>query len=266
MKKQTITLIIFFVGILGLKSQDCKYQYYNYWIGKGMSEFHTNNFKEASISFKKALTKVNFPLGSDLEGALKTAVATKDTLWAETLSIKLAKGGIPLIYFKSLENMVWYDKFKEDYLDYHSIYADKFDLVLREKLLQLRFQDSLYNENYHKWRRNELEMTLDELTEGAENILSGFKILIKEHGFPCEQKMGYYYKENKIQDFPISILLIHIYQRGELLYKDRLGKIVCDGKLRVVEQVSLNSFKGFGNSTGVKQEMEIRYKKYRPNE
>lgn len=264
MKKEIITLIFIFIIIFNSFGQDCKYESYNYWAGRALLDYSENKFQEANKNLKIAFKKADFPFGTDLAIALKTALETKDTTWAKTISTELAKGGIPIEYFDSFKQYSWYTQFESDYPKNQDSYKEEFDLVLREKIIELRFQDSLFNENYHKWRRGEIEMSLDELIEGARKVTNGFKNIVKEHGFPCEQKMGYYFKEGKVQPFPITIILIHIYQRGELLYKNRLGNIVCDGKLKPTDQTLLNGFKGFGDSTGVEQEMKIRYSKYSP--
>lgn len=264
MKKEAITLLLILSTIISLIGQNCKYKYYNYWSGRAFIDYSENNVQEANKNFKTAFRKANFSFGCDLAMALEIALKTRDTIWSKTLSIELAKGGIPIEFFDSLKNMSWYTQFKSNYPQYQNSFKEEFDLELRKKIIQLRFQDSLFNENYHKWRRGEIEISLDKLIEGAKKVTNGFKNIIKEHGFPCEQKMGYYFKEGKVQQFPITIILIHIYQRGELLYRDRLGKIVCDGKLKPTAHTLLNGFKGFGDSTGVEQEMKIRYSKYRP--
>ena len=264
MKKEAITLFIFFTSIFSSIGQDCNYKYYNYWSSRALIDYSENKFLEANNHFKSAFTKADFAFGSDLAIALETALKTKDTIWAKSLSIELAKGGIPIEFFDSFKKMSWYTQFESEYPIYQNYYKEEFDLELRDKILELKFQDSLFNENYHKWRKGEIEMSLDELIKGAKMITDGFKSIIKEHSFPCEQKMGYYFKEGRVQPFPITIILIHIYQRGELLYRDRLGNIVCDGKLKPTDQALLNRFKGFGDNTGVEQEMKIRYNQYRP--
>lgn len=264
MKKITITLLLVFARIICSIGQDCNYEYYNYWSGRALIEYSEDKFLEANKNFKIAFSKADFSFGSDLAIALETALKAKDTIWARSLSIELAKGGIPIEFFDSFKKMSWYTQFESEFPIYQKNYKEEFDLELREKILELRFKDSLFNENYHKWRKDEIEMSLEELIKGAKMVTDGFKSIIKEHGFPCEQKMGYYFKEGRVQPFPISIILIHIYQRGELLYKDRLRNIVCDGKLKPNDQALLNRFKGFGDSTGVEQEMKIRYSIYRP--
>ncbi|MBK8706041.1 MAG: hypothetical protein IPN33_22440 [Saprospiraceae bacterium] len=262
MKKTTITIFLQTLFLAGLLAQDCPYQKYFYWAGTAILDYAEEDYAAANKHFKTAFSKTIFPLGTDLDLALKTAVKTRDTVWAESLAIQLAKGGIPIPYFHQLNGFRWYPQFEQHFVQYRRSFAENFDLALREKLLALRIQDSLFNVKYHLWRVGEIKMGLQELIDGATSISKGFTALVSNHGFPCEQKMGYYYVNGEIQSFPTVVILIHMYQHGELRYKDRLSNIVCDGKLRPADQALLNGIKGFGDSTGIEQEMKIRYERY----
>ena len=56
---------------------------------------------------------------------------------------------------------------------------------------------------------------------------------------------------------------IHSYQRGELIFKKDLQQIACRGILHQNYVEILENMTGFGNNTGVEQEMKARYSKYR---
>ena len=77
--------------------------------------------------------------------------------------------------------------------------------------------------------------------------------------------MGYNYvrRLNRIEPFPIEALIIHIYQRGVLIFENEIPKIVCDGGLHPQWIETLKKIRGFGNSTGIEQEMKARYKQFR---
>ena len=45
-----------------------------------------------------------------------------------------------------------------------------------------------------------------------------------------------------------------------------MHEIVCNGGLHPNYEETLKKIKGFGNSTGVEQEMKVRYKKFRGTE
>ena len=102
------------------------------------------------------------------------------------------------------------------------------------------------------------QATLEEMIQGAEAIHFGFIELIKAYGFPSERRMGYYFQEGEVSDFPVLTILIHIYQRGNLLLNEHLPELVCDGALSKVEMAVLKDNRGFGNSTGIRDEMTIR--------
>lgn len=58
---------------------------------------------------------------------------------------------------------------------------------------------------------------------------------------------------------------MHIYQRGELLYKEKLNELVCIGTLTTSHSKQLETTRGLGDSKGIVQEMEARKEKYRKN-
>lgn len=262
---KVITLLFCQILLLSsLTAQNCTYEKYYYWCGSAAIDQAANDFKEARRKFKIAFSQTNFPLAMDLNLALKVAKETQDSAWAASIAITLAKGGMPLTHFKDFENDQWYKAFKAQFAEYSDSYKQNFDLELRNKLIALSLKDSLANNKYHRWRKGEIEMSLEELIANASGILEDLKSMIAAHGFPCEQSMGYYYGKGKSASFMIVILLTHIYQGGELFYRDRLSNIVCDGKLRPTDQAVLNGVRGFGDSTGIEQEMKIRYEKYRP--
>jgi hypothetical protein len=126
-------------------------------------------------------------------------------------------------------------------------------------------KDREFNSKYHEWRIGDNEMTLQELIKGAGDILEEFYTLTEKYGFPNEKIMGYNYvrKKNSIENFPIMVLIVHIYQRGVLIFENEIPNIVCSGGLRPQWTETLKKIRGFGNSTGVEQEMKARYEKFR---
>ena len=263
MRKVLVSVLFQMILCSSAAGQDCKYEKYFYWSEMATLDYQSKKWAGANDKFKKSFSKTAFPLAADLNLALKIAVEVRDTLWADTIAVQLAKGGIPLAFFQPFKNYAWYESFEKSYDRYQAYYHASFDTTFRAEFIALCIQDSLFNDKYHQWRTGKIEMTLDELIAGAGGISQTFKNLVKARGFPCEQKMGYYFKDANVAEFPVLVLLAHIYQRGELLYKDRLTNIVCDGKFRRMQQAMLNGFNGFGDNTGIEQEMKIRYEKYR---
>lgn len=210
-------------------------------------------------------SKTEFPLGHDLSFALISAIKSNDDNWTVTIAENLAKGGIPLRYFGKYKKEKWYKKFSSEYENYSTFYRDSLNPNLKEKLLSLLEKDREYNEKYHKWRTREIEMTLQELTDQANEILIEFKTLIDEYGFPAERLMGYNYvrRLNRVKPFPIEALIVHIYQRGILIFENEIPKIVCEGGLHPQWIETLKKIRGFGDSSGIEQEMKARYEKFR---
>jgi hypothetical protein len=260
MKYLIVLMLIPYINDFLFSQEGCKYESYFLSVNAAKYDLCCNKYESAKDKFKDAFERTEFAFGTDLREALKTARELKDTCWAEMLAIKLAKGGIPLNYFKDFENYKWFVHFISEFRVYENYHKSNFDLKLRHKLLSLRTEDSIFNESYHNWRKGEIEMTLDELIEGATKISDSFKLILTEYGFPCEQKMGYYYNNDSIDSFPYKILMIHIYQRGELLLYDQLTHLICEGRLRDYDS-DLSNWRGYGDSTGIMQEMKIRYEK-----
>ena len=265
--KSLIIILFSITHIIMYGQSSCKYENYFIIVGEASYDAYLKYFEPAQSKYKKAFSEIHFPLGQDLRKALKVAKKVKDTAWTQALSITLAKGGIPLSYFNDLKDYSWYNKFQLEFVNYQTFYKSTFDLGLRQQLLDLRTQDSIFNENYHNWRQGQKQMTLDELIFGAKEIYNAFKYIYDKHGFPCEQKMGYYFKNGEIENYPMSVLMIHIYQRGIIFIEDRLAEVVCEGKWRPEELSSLQGFKGFGEKNiGIEQEMRIRYEMVKSTE
>lgn len=114
----------------------------------------------------------------------------------------------------------------------------------------------------------ETELTLQELINGATEILLGFNTLTEKYGFPNERVMGYNYvrKRNVIESFPIEVLIVHLYQRGVLIYENEIPNIACNGGLHPKWIETLKNVRGFGDSSGIEQEMKTRYEKFRGTE
>jgi hypothetical protein len=262
MKKQIVLLILFLTSFLN--AQECKYSEYYPIVESALKEYKAKKYKKAEEKFVLAFTKTDFPHGKHLHTALRVAQKRNNSNLAKKISIDLAKRGAPLRYFSKMKQFSWYDQFKKDFSNYSEYYSVHFNSDLREKMKRLLALDKTFNSNYHKWRNGEIELTLEELIEGATTIIEEFKTIIDKHGFPSEQKMGYYYmkRKNIIVPYEISTLLIHTYQRGVLLHYDTIEAIVCEGALHPKIGETLKTIRGHGNSTGIEQEMKIRFSKF----
>ena len=264
MKKYILMLTIMII-VTNSYAQNCNYEeYYNFY-DLAKKNYYEKNYKEAEKNIKLAFRKIEFPMGSGLQLALLIAQKQNDSKWAEQISINLAKGGVPLKFFRYLKKYDWYEKFESDFETYSKYYAENFKPELKEKLKDLIKRDIQYNSKYHDWRTKKIELTLEELIDGASKILTDFNELNSIYGFPYEKITGYNYVEstNTIENFKTDVLIIHIYQRGVLILEDKIEEVICNGGMHPNRRENLKLMRGFGSSTGIEEEMKIRYEKHR---
>ena len=264
-KKIFLFLIFNLISIELVSSQDCNYENYNKRIELARKECDSENFKEANKLYKIAFDTTDFPFGTDLVNAFKVAEKTKDEIWMEQIAIKLAKGGVPLKYFKFYDKYKWYKTFHGQFPEYQNYFNENFDLEFRKTLINVAKLDTETNKHFHEWRTRKEEHSVDTLVAEMTNVSIEFQKMIAEFGFPTEKKIGYYFNKGAINELPTFTLFVHIYQRGELLYKERLNEFVCTGSLTTSQAKQLESTRGIGNSTGIVQEMEARSRKFRNN-
>ncbi len=261
-----IPLILIFLALMtNMSAQECEYAEYYPLVASAWKNYNDKDFKEAELNLKLAFTKTDFPLGKDLNLALSVAQKRKDAEWAEQISIILAKGGVPLRYFEKLKFFKWHEKFKADFKVYSDYYNRNYEPEFREELISLIRKDKEYVDKYHQWRTREIEMTLQELIDGASQIHSDFQNLTDEYGFPNERKMGYNYvrRKNNVEFYNVEVLIIHIYQRGESVFKNELQDIICKGGLQINYEETLKSIDKSTGNEGIEQNMKARYLKYR---
>ena len=260
MKNLTCLLILCFLSFNQLSAQDeCEYRAYNDLVLSALDHIARGEYHASNKQFGLAFSKVKVPFSADLISAFEVATEINDFVRMNEIAVMLAKGGIPLAHFKDYKSYDWYFDFEGRFEEYTNIHHSNFDSELKAELLALRVQDSIFNDCYHQWREGEIEVSLDDFITGGEDIVKGFKDLVNRYGFPSEKRMGYYYKEGKVTSFPVKTLLIHIYQRGELLYSDDMDRLVCEGDIPFLDEMMISGFRGLGNSTGVEQEMIVRY-------
>jgi len=261
-----ILSLLFFTGYAS--GQECEYAEYFRLTDLAKNDYKKKNFENAKSNFKLAFEQSVFPHGHDLSYALLAANEIRENQWAGHIAKKLAQGGIPLRYFSKFKKKKWYAKFESDFPKYSQHYKDNFDVEMRNSFLTISKEDLNFTDKYHHWREHKIELTLQELVDGATMRLTNFMDFNKKYGFPNEQKMGYNYvrHKNRIEHFPVLVLMIHIYQTGTRIFKDDIRSIVCKGSLHPSFEDTLKKIYGFGDSTGVPQEMKVRYKKYRGTE
>ncbi|WP_396596923.1 hypothetical protein [Dokdonia sp. R86516] len=268
MKKHILLILIILSFTAKSIAQDCEYKEYYPLVELARKNYSDKNYNEVVKNLKIAFAKTEHPFGADLHFALAVAQKQKNNEWAEQIAMRLAKGGVPLQYFRYHKKSEWYDAFNANFNTYSDYYKENYNQELRNSYVALLNRDREFNSTYHDWRTRKIELTLDELINGASEIISDFDQMTDKYGFPNEKLMGYYYvrRKNSIEHYNSEVLIIHIYQRGVLVFENEIDKIVCDGGLHPKYEETLKKIRGFGNSTGVEQEMKVRYAKYRGTE
>ncbi len=246
-----------------LSAQECEYSEYYDLSAIATKNYSDKKYKEAEENLKLAFSKTEFPLGKDLELALSVAQKRKNSEWANEISIYLAKGGVPLRYFEKLKSFKWHGKFKEEYKTYSDYYNENYKPELREKLNLLIDRDAIFTQKLMDWNYGTINLTAENASQEANAILSELKTLTEKYGFPSEQIMGYNYvrRLNRVENYKIGALMIHLYKYGELVYEKEIPNIICNGILHPNYQQTLKKSRGFGNSTGIEQEMKARFEK-----
>lgn len=252
-------LVFVIVGKHSDSQSECAYDDYWYYASKAHIEFAQQKYTEALANYRKAFETVEVPYGTDLNAAFITAITVESDSLAYDYAARMMKCGIPLEYFSNFEEYDWYEKLKQDYPVARKYYQANFDYNLRDTILELRVKDSLFNVKYHNFRKGLSEMRLEELIEGVQSIENDFIEIVRKFGFPSHQNLGYYFDGSKIDRYPITIILHHLYQNGSSIFKEQLSAIVCDGKIRPTDQALLSRIQGFSKGAGIEQELRIKY-------
>jgi hypothetical protein len=265
--KKTVFLIFMLCMLVKLSAQECVYFEYNQMVESANKYYADKNYKQSQSNLKLAFSKTSFPLGKDLELSINVAEKLNDSDWIKELSITLAKGGVPVRYFQKFKKHAWFDRFISDFPKYEAHYYSNYNSNLRENFNKLIDRDAKFTEKLINWHYGKIKMTAEEAYQEAHEIYSEFMEMNKKNGLPSEQIMGYNYVRhlNKIQEYKTGILISNIYKRGELIFQDKIKDFVCNGFLHPNFENFIMISRGYGDSTGIKQEMNVRYNLYNQN-
>ena len=206
-----------------------------------------DDFCKANEIYKKIIAEVETPFHEEMIKALDSAKKCDDENQLLSISIKLAKGGIAKTYFKQFDDTFWFKTFIENFAEYEIYFKENYNSQLKEKCISLIIEDSIYNAEFHKFRRGEKFISLNELTTGAEQISNKFKNIVEVHGFPSEKRMGYHLQDDQLKDYDLWELLIHIFARGELFYNTQsYTEMIGKGDMHFLDQIFLENI--FGHS------------------
>lgn len=258
-----LAVILTIMGLIcNLALEDCKYEMYNYQMARAKLSMQTGDTSHALRSVHKALAKDVIPRGMDLDFSLSLAINTHATTLAYNTSILLAKGGVPLTYFDQCRSFDWYAGFTQRFQEYQEYFVSNFDTTLRRRIIALREFDSTYTAEYHYKRKSKIDLPVDTMIRRATYIRDEFVDIVQQYGFPCDQNAGYRYHADSVGYWPVSILLHHMFQRGDESFRPHLSQMVCDGKLRPLEATVLKDIRGFTKNPTIAKEMKERYRRY----
>lgn len=262
-----LVMILILLSCNQKQQETCKYQAYYNEVTNALTEKHSNNnWTKANELFKSAFKKVKTPFGKDLEEALEISIKLKDEHQTQVITKKLLRGGIPIEHFNKYSSILkqnWWKKI--DHAKIENEYKRNFNQELLNDLISLRTKDSLFNVEYHKFRKGELHLELDYLLEKSKGIYNEFKELDDTHGFPSEINTGYLYRNGKIQNLPTQVVLIHIHQLGEPIIKNEFTfeELVCNGHMTEFDYDQLIKTMSIGGEKGIEYEMKLFYKQYK---
>lgn len=267
MKQITILLFILF-SCSETNLDDCDYKSYFNTISKALSDkYSTENLKGVNELFKDAINSVQFSYAKDLEEALEVSIKVKDYEFSRTIVKKLLEGGIPIEYFKRYKDTIEEKYWKGIISEYSSL--GKKEILSKQKikkeLIDLRLRDSLFNIEFHKFRKGEKLLTLNYLIDESQGIYQDFRSLVNDFGFPSEINTGYFYYDNEIQNSPLEVILIHIHQLGEPIIRNEFTyeELICNGHLNDYQYTLLNKINSFGGGRGNKHEMQLFYEEHK---
>ncbi len=265
MKKNILLILIILIFTAKSIAQDCEYTAYYPLVELASKNYSDKNYEDAEKNLKLAFTKTEHPLGSDLHLAFSVAQKRKDTKWAEQIAIRLAKGGVPLRYFRYYKKSDWYDNFVKDFENYSNFYKENFYPELRDKFNSLIERDAVFTKKTMDWYYGTIEIAAENAYNEANAIYSELKQLTEKYGFPSEHNMGYNYvrRFNRIEDYHTLVLMIHIYKYGERIYENEIPNYICNGILHPNSKQTLKQSMGFGNSKGIEHEMKVRQEMYK---
>lgn len=242
--------------------QHCEYAAYYEKIEPAREAFREKRHKDACALYAAAFQTTALPLGSDLYSAILSGEEVNGEEFLEQCCVLAAKSGIPFSFFRKFSKKKWFADFNAAFPEYAAHYQKNFNPELRKKMVALQKLDKQVNERFHEWRTRKADHPLDSLIVQMKQVSKEFQQLISAYGFPSEAKTGYYFAKGKIDMQPTLVLLIHIYQRGELLFKENLDELACRGTITPADAQTLEATRGHGNSTGIEQEMAARAMKY----
>lgn len=239
-----ISSILFLFGCHSEKFQIDNFDRYNSLIEISRKlAYEEQNLSKSIKSYKLAFKEIKNPFGLDYLDALKVASINKDYEFGTTILEEICKRGCPPKIveqyskkYLDFDSTTW-NLFAENLSVYQKYYDSNFDVELRQELLNLRYLDSTFNAEFHA-------SPIDSIysTNTTKEISKKLKQLEELSKFPCESNVGLFYNDQGIVSSPISIILMHQYQRGDTIFLNRIEKLAGSG---LIDKTSIGMYKQY---------------------
>ena len=256
-----ISVLVLLLSLFQCKNSHHKDLNYSTLIESSVYYYNEGDLDSALYFAKLSSEKIAFPVSSQMRYFLMLAKEKEDKEWLYFLSEKLIRGGAPLSYVKRHLDDNAFTELQVISEELVKEFNSRFNSNYRNRLKDIFKFDTEFNQKYHKWRRGEIELSKEEMINGAEQVYSKFMILNEEIGFPSESTLGYFIEDNKMISYHTT-LLFHIYQSGELVFHDELDSLYRIGLIDASLVQNLKMNRGFGDSSGIRNEMSLRYDRF----
>jgi len=205
-------------------------------------------FVKAKEQYNLLIKNYNTVFAKDIHNAIRCAVFSRDYenayYWAE----KLAKKGVPFVYFNSnifklLKKHKQWDSFSKKYDSIYNEFRSKRDVEFKEEIERLLQEDQA---DYGLANRKEPKV----LFETTERVTNKLIDLLNEKGYPSEEKIGVYLINDTILDSSpaYNVIIRHAFQQNSRNQDELMNLLdIANTKLEYDKKRSPNH-KGFLNS------------------
>ncbi len=239
-----LSIIVIMVGCYSENSNNDNFNEYNALIKLSRKyAFEDQDYSKAIESYKLAFEEIKNPFGLDYINALEIASLNNNYEFGTEILKEISKRGCPKKLVKNYsKKYLKYDeaswnKFAASISTYEEYYKSNFDKALRLELLDLRKLDSTFNLAFHT-------APLDSAyaINTTKEISRRLSLFETQGEFPSESNVGLFYNEEEVVQSPITVVLLHQYQRGDTIFLNRLNEFVEKGFL---EKSNGNMFKEY---------------------
>jgi len=199
-------------------------------------------FVKAKEQYNLLNKNYNIVFARDIHNALRCAILTRDYENTYYWAVKLAKKGVDIKYFNSkifnlLKKQKDWNNFSKKYNSIYNEFQSKRDIKLKEEIEKLLHEDQ---SDYGLANRKEPKILFD-TTERVTNKLID---LLKEKGYPSEEKIGVYTKNDTVI---ISFPDYHVLIRHAIQQKPKKLEIMNDLLTKSIKNYEYDSKRSSNN-------------------